>query len=212
MLSVLNPTASAVTSWLLSHRALVNYVQPDSAQTAMHWACSVHNPQAVMTLLRAGALADVADTHGRTPLHYAALVGSEYVAHKLLKYCALQLERRLLNGGDAGSLSLLSPAAQAAAAHAAATGQPMPLIPLDPSLLALPRDTLGAFAAQALLNRPDASGYTPLMHAAEHGREGMVAFLLSKGAETHHRSKVGHTALVLADWYGHTGERGVFAC
>lgn len=197
MISVLNPSAFPLTLWLLRHGASPVYVNPDTGQTALHCACSADNVQAALALLRGGAPADVPDAHGRTPLHLAAASSSEYLTSKLLKYVALQAAQR---GGSA-----------ACGDDAMGAPIPLPLLPhhlhLDPALAGLPRDTLGAFSAQAALNRQDLGGYTPLMVASEHGREGIVGHLLSRNASVHARSKVGHTALVLADWYGHIGTR-----
>lgn len=55
----------------------------------------------------------------------------------------------------------------------------------------------------SILNIQDTSGYTPLMIAAEHGKEDMVRLLLSWKANTILRNKLNHTAIELADWFGH---------
>ena len=58
----------------------------------------------------------------------------------------------------------------------------------------------------ALLNVQDASGYTALMTAAEHGREEIVRLLLQWDAcSAVARNKLNHTAIELADWCGHRG-------
>jgi len=58
----------------------------------------------------------------------------------------------------------------------------------------------------ALLNVQDASGYTALMTAAEHGREEIVRLLIQWDAcSAVARNKLNHTAIELADWCGHRG-------
>ena len=48
------------------------------------------------------------------------------------------------------------------------------------------------------------TGYSPIMVAAEYGREEIVTLLLSKGASGTLRNKLTHTGPELADWYGHS--------
>ena len=54
-----------------------------------------------------------------------------------------------------------------------------------------------------LIDVEDASGYTPLTLAAEHGRLEAVECLLQRGANPLVRSKLGLLAVAIADWYGH---------
>jgi ankyrin repeat protein len=55
------------------------------------------------------------------------------------------------------------------------------------------------------VNRPDESGFTPLLEAARHGHESIVAVLLEqKGIDVHHRDNRGSTALLWAQRQGHT--------
>lgn len=55
----------------------------------------------------------------------------------------------------------------------------------------------------SLLNAIDGCGYTPLMFAAEHGKTEVAQCLLKLGASLEVRNKFSHTALHLADWFGH---------
>jgi hypothetical protein len=54
-----------------------------------------------------------------------------------------------------------------------------------------------------VLNAQDSSGYSALMTAAEHGREEVVRLLLAWRADAVLRNKLNHTAIELADWFGH---------
>jgi ankyrin repeat protein len=49
----------------------------------------------------------------------------------------------------------------------------------------------------------DSSGYTPLMYAAEYGKQLIARFLVACGASREAQNRLSHTAAELADWYGH---------
>lgn len=53
------------------------------------------------------------------------------------------------------------------------------------------------------VNEPDASGYTPLIIAVEHGRGDCVTQLLKAGADPKRCNNLKHSALEIADWYGY---------
>jgi hypothetical protein len=170
MLSAVNASAFTVTRWLLRHGANIQFTS-DDGKTVLHVAAAVDNPSAVMALLRAGSLADQPDLSGRSPLHYAALGGSDYMCVKLLKYAGLQASGSVTGAGGSAW------------------------------------DGRGGEVFTAALNRQDASGYTPLMLAAEHGRLAVVEALLARCPNVGLRSKLHHSGLELADWYGHTAVR-----
>jgi ankyrin repeat protein len=56
--------------------------------TAAHWAVFNGRPEALISLLRAGANPDAIMADGSTPLHCAAMNGSEELASSLIAYGA----------------------------------------------------------------------------------------------------------------------------
>ena len=58
-------------------------------------------------------------------------------------------------------------------------------------------------SCSALIDAADASGYTALMVASEHGRQEVVELLLEHGASPVLRNRLAHTSVELADWFGH---------
>lgn len=62
--------------------------QDDMKSTPLHWAALKRDPEAVATLLAAGAIVDTRDSKGKTALTKACIVGSEACVEKLLAFGA----------------------------------------------------------------------------------------------------------------------------
>jgi ankyrin repeat protein len=138
---------------------------------------------AVTLLLRRGAKANAIhiDT-GMTPLHFACGAANAPVAFALLKFGA--------------NPSLTDFSGRTPLHWAAISGSPVLIRKL------LRRSHGGP----QLINVQDASGYTALMNAAEHGREDIVRLLLQwESCNLILRNLLNHTAIELADWFGHRG-------
>ena len=144
-------------------------------------AGNVNAYQVLLVLLQRGALCNATHADSQmSPLHIACAAGNAPAAYALLKA-----------GAHPGAVDGVgrTPLHWAALAGSAV---------LVRKLL---RRSQGGLA---LLNVQCGSGYSPLMVACEHGREDIVRLLLSyEGCNTVLRNKLNHTAIELADWFGH---------
>lgn len=199
--SASSSAAAATAPWV--HRSLAAAVESNDHAAVLHKLAMGHSPslpaehgepplvvavrnctpqaKAVWNaLLAAGATPDdTAPTTGVTPLMEAALRGNESAVRALLRAGA-DPARRDLSGRTA--------------LHYAAIGGAAGLL-----------RNLDELTHGAMRNAADASRYTPLMYAAEHGSLPCVVYLLSVGADTTVRSKaMSHVAYELAAWFGHT--------
>jgi cytohesin len=66
---------SGMCALLIGKGADVNYVQPKTRMTALHWAAKMARPFAIKELLAAGASSQVLDKEGKRPLDLAQLSG-----------------------------------------------------------------------------------------------------------------------------------------
>merc|ERR1719431_1799003 len=72
---------------LISEQADIN-ASDEAGKSALHWAASVNNVDAVNVLLANGANRDAQDTKDETPLFLACREGSYQAARALLDHCA----------------------------------------------------------------------------------------------------------------------------
>jgi ankyrin repeat protein len=146
---------------LIAERVDVNARQGDQA-TALHWAAHLDDKVIVDELLRAGAVADVADDTGATPLYLACVNGNAEVVTRLLEAGA-NPKTMLLSGETA--LMTCARSGNATAVR---------------SLL----------RRGAVINaRESAHDQTALMWAAAESHPDVVAALLEGGADVSARSR-----------------------
>ena len=172
-------------------RSRLNYPIPPSLESLNHrrltpLMLAASNPnafQAVMLLLRRGAKpTSVHSDTGMTPLHFACGAANAPAAFVLLKH------------GANPSLSDLS------------GRTPLHWASMSGSAVLIRKLLRRSHGGPQLINVQDASGYTALMNAAEHGREDIVRLLLQwEGCNLILRNLLNHTAIELADWFGHRG-------
>jgi ankyrin len=146
---------------LIAERVDVNARQGDQA-TALHWAAHLDDQEMIAVLLRAGAVADVADDTGATPLYLACVNGNAEVVATLLEAGA-NAKTTLLSGETA--LMTCARSGNATAVR---------------SLL----------RRGAVINaRESAHNQTALMWAAAQSHPDVVAALLEGGADVRTRSR-----------------------
>ncbi len=172
-------------------RSRLNYPIPPSLESLNHrrltpLMLAASNPnafQAVMLLLRRGARPTSVHTDtGMTPLHFACATANAPAAFVLLKH------------GANPSLPDLS------------GRTPLHWASMSGSAVLIRKLLRRSHGGPQLINVQDASGYTALMNAAEHGREDIVRLLLQwEGCNLILRNLLNHTAIELADWFGHRG-------
>lgn len=168
------PDAAEKQDWprvtsLLTDKATLNDAQPDGT-TALHWAAYHDQPELVMKLLAAGAMAQVANRHGITPLTLAAQNGSEAIVIALLKAGANANDSQ--HGGETALMI------------ASRTGRPGAVRAL--------------LEHGAKIDAQDHQDQTALMWAAADGHAEAVTLLLKNGADLKYRLKSGFTALLFA--------------
>ncbi|TVY76036.1 Ankyrin-3 [Lachnellula suecica] len=187
--------------------------EDEHGRLALHHAAILGNEDVLRILLENGAEVDCTDTfrHSRTALHYATKFQKETAVQVLLEYKAA------VNTLDAKDRTAL---------HLAAKGVRERIVELllekdaDPKLadkegntpLHLAVITLfgGSILAIELLlsksnvNAIDNDGATALHHAAKHGEEGAVPFLLEKGADLEILDKAKRSVLHYAAQNGST--------
>jgi ankyrin repeat protein len=149
---------------LIAERVDVNARQGDQA-TALHWAAHLDDKVIVDELLRAGAVPDVADDTGATPLYLACVNGNAEVV------------ARLLDAGASAKTMLLS--GETALMTCARSGNATAV-----------RSLLRRGAPVNIVNaRESAHDQTALMWAAAESHPDVVAALLEGGADVSARSR-----------------------
>ncbi len=139
--------------------------------TLLHWAVIGGKISAVRTLLEEGFDPNIPDSNGWTPLFWALYEKDRRISNLLIN------EGADVNVFDKGGWHLLH--------HAIITGS----IPLVKKILSQGID---------INIRTKLEGLTPLHLAVMEGDEDMVLFLLSSGANVNAKSKVGRSALSIA--------------
>jgi len=149
---------------LIAERVDINARQGDQA-TALHWAAHLDDKVIVDELLRAGAVAEVADDTGATPLYLACVNGNAEVV------------ARLLDAGASAKTMLLS--GETALMTCARSGSATAV-----------RSLLRRGAPVNNVNaRESAHNQTALMWAAAESHPDVVAALLEGGADVSARSR-----------------------
>jgi len=191
----------------------------------LHAASEAGQPDVVAVLLQSGAVVDVVDANGWTPLALAAHEGTSpssaspghmEVVRRLLdagarinattsmRRTALHLAAMMRGasvGGSGGARSSRRPSVSASVSAADDPGE-------EPSSHRGAQEP-GAAMLWLLLERQadaeakDDDGLTPLLHAARHGRTSAAATLLACGAFSDATTSRGATALHLAAKHGH---------
>ncbi|MFT5122041.1 MAG: ankyrin repeat protein [Candidatus Omnitrophota bacterium] len=149
-------------------------ITPDGS-TPLHQAAYQDQVDTALDLLKSGALPDVKNTYGITPLMLACENGNGPLVEHLLKAGANPNDTR--RGGE--SVLML----------AARTGLPGPVQAL--------------IAKGAKLDATNHTGQTALMWAAAEGHAPIVKILLDAGADPDRKLKSGFTALYFAAREGH---------
>jgi ankyrin repeat protein len=149
---------------LIAERVDVNTRQGDQA-TALHWAAHLDDKVIVDELLRAGAVPDVADDTGATPLYLACVNGNAEVV------------ARLLDAGANAKAALLS-------------GETVLMTCARSGNATAVRSLLRRGAPVNIVNaRESAHDQTALMWAAAESHPDVVAALLEGGADVSARSR-----------------------
>ncbi|KAA0173677.1 hypothetical protein FNF27_04827 [Cafeteria roenbergensis] len=172
----------------------------------LHSAAEAGQPEVVSVLLQSGAVVDVVDANGWTPLAVAVLAGTTPSA---ASPGHMECARRLLAAGASvgATTSMRRTALHLAAVMQGAPGEaagedggsagqgegPPP----GPAMLWL------LLRSGAYPDAKDDDGMTPLLLAAKHGRAGAAAALLACGAYAGASTRRGATALHLAAQHGH---------
>ncbi|KAF4456044.1 Ankyrin repeat domain-containing protein 50 [Fusarium austroafricanum] len=175
-----------------------------------HLAAYFGLKDALVSLLQQGFGLNEPDSFGRTPLWLAVQNGHLVVVETLLLETDIDLESKDWN--EDAPLSIAAGGGHYEIAK----------LLLDKGINPAPRGRTGwtplTFAsvkghravAELLLDQGhadlmsrDEEGMTPISHAASHGREEVVQFLLSRGADPNDRDFFGLTPLMLAAYSGH---------
>jgi ankyrin repeat protein len=169
--------------------------------TALHHAVLRRQPEAVETLLAAGAPVDARDRDGQTPLHYVAHSAEESVVENFRKVGGGKFGdalEKLARAGQAvtpaGLLSLLQ-------ADLANTEEPLRLLQnfatasTPEQIAAEVRITRALLAAHADVNALDKERTTPLHHAAMSPQPDLARLLVEAGANVNAQNAAGLTPL-----------------
>jgi ankyrin repeat protein len=175
---------TAVLQILLSRGASIQARESNvPEQTALHAASEAGRPAAVKFLLRHGAIVNVTDKWGVTPLMLAAEGGQENVVDILLENGAA-----VNVTDDEGNTALLL-------ASAAGRGFDPPRTNRLPAYIAIIQRLL---AKKADVHAHNKDGPTALMLGAAWANATLVKLLLDKGADINARDSSGQTALIYA--------------
>lgn len=185
--------------------------QPDvDGQTRLIRAAIANRPDAVRDLCLAGANIHAVDSNGATALFMAASRGHEVVVERLVAADAnmpvadkidalitaamegrVTVVKKLLAAGvDVNSVTKLGGGCMTALIGAVLEGKT--------AIVALLLEATGIKLDQA-----DKDGRTALFHAADKGREAIVASLLAAGADANVADARGYTPLMAAAYSGH---------
>jgi ankyrin repeat protein len=160
----------AAVRGLIEKHADVNAAAPDGA-TALHWAAYWDDVDTAKLLLQAGAVVDVRNQYGVTPLSLACTNGSA------------AMNDLLLNAKADPNLTL--PEGETPLMTAARTGKP---------------EAVKLLISHGVdVNAKEAThGQTALMWAAAEGNLAVVEMLIKSGADVHATSKGGFTPMMFA--------------
>ncbi|XP_059498945.1 ankyrin repeat and death domain-containing protein 1A-like isoform X4 [Stegostoma tigrinum] len=167
---------TAMIRRLICIKVNVNAKNNDN-RTALHWAVACGNEDAVKLLLDHNANVDIEDKFGMTPALLAAWFGH------------LQLLRILVNAG--AKVTVRNSIGQGIHHCAAHQGH-----------LAIIRYTIEELQ-EVPLDKPDQTGKTPLLLAAENGQLDVVTHLLARGCDHQFQDKEGNSSIHLAAGQGH---------
>ncbi|KAJ5980250.1 hypothetical protein N7481_007548, partial [Penicillium waksmanii] len=196
-------TEESTVPLLVKHKAGLNFQNPINGNTALHLAVMFRRPRIILFLLEKGAVIDIANDEGITPLQLAANLDNCEAISLLLQHCA-QIEARALSGPTALQ-------------YAAWKGH---WIAFDLLLIGgadinvwnkqgetllheQARHGLNASVVTKLLNQGaniearTSQGYTPLQCAAINGNKTIFNLLLERGAKIDIETAKGETILHL---------------
>jgi ankyrin repeat protein len=202
----------SMVQMLLQHMGGEGLEMADSrGATALHYAARGGHDDVVSFLLSKGAQANKKDDQGKMPFMWACGMGHLGVMYMLLQHTedeGLQetdarggtaLHSAALRGREEMITFLLS---KGLPANSRNDQGETPLMVASSYSPVKAVQLLLQHVGEEGLEEVDARGQTALHHAARHGRDETVAFLLSKGAHASHRDNEGWTALMLATCYG----------
>ena len=216
---------------LLEEPVGVNARQPDGA-TALHWAVYLNDLGTAELLLATGAVADVSNELGVTPLYLACENGNAAVVRALLAagatpHAALPSgETALMTAARAGSVgavrALLDRGADvqareeteeqtalmwAASQRHAGVVEALLNAGADVHARSRVRPVVTAHSARTRIDGAvvvvEEGGYTPLLFAARSGDVASAELLLAAGADPNDTAPAGTSALVVATHSGH---------
>lgn len=152
-------------------------------QTPLMIAATHLNVPMIRLLLEHGARVDRRDRQGRTAVDYAARLGTQYEAYRVL---ALASDKKT------ALAALLEPSDRTQAPESA----------LMAAVLSGEADKVTAQLAVEAPDREDRRGETALFHALRGSHRTIVDQLLNAGAEVNHRNLRGETPLMIASEVG----------
>ena len=205
---------TGMAQFLMQSGANVNATNIEEA-SPLHVAATNNHCVMVELLIVHGASLEAEDAYGWTPLMVASAYGHASVV-KLLLQAGASVDHRDENGWSAvhcaassGSVDALRLLAERGADIAEPSQNQRTALSISSGLGYLDMVRYLVEERRLPLNDGDYQGWTPLMHAAALGQEGVVGYLLDKGADASLKNKSGETARKLAEQRGQRGVLGV---